>query len=554
MQQSRSKVYFSNGAEISQGETQGEDREAIFEAQVRYAVEEHFRRQTQVRQYGIKVLFLFFIDRVANYRTESGDDGPICEMFNHTFEELKSRSPWKADWEGFSPEQVRAAYFAKRRKRGGEEIFEDSVSGAAQKDEEAYNLIMKAKERLLSFGEPVAFIFSHSALREGWDNPNVFQICTLNQTVSDIKKRQEVGRGVRLPVDQDGNRVMDQTINVLTVVANESYEKYVAAYQQEVEDEYGPDGVPPKPGNARQKRKVKLRKERLQDKEFQALWESIKHKTRYSVNIDTERLITEVVKELDQVEIGVPRIAVNLAQVDVNEDERFAALFAGRGSHIASVQQQALPNVLSMMAHLMEYTSPRVSLTRRTLLKIFQGLGNKKAAIDNPQEFASTAVRIIKQKLAEQLVHGIRYEKIHDWYDMTKFDDFESWEDRLVPAKRSIYDHVTYESDVEKRAIKVLERAKTVKHFVKLPDWFRVATPVGDYNPDWAIVMEDRDEHGQPTGNPLLCMVRETKGAVDPQNLRGKEWQKILCGKAHFSDALGVDFRAVDKVEDLLNI
>jgi type III restriction enzyme len=189
-------VIFSNGVELKLGEAKGADKDAIFETQIRYTVEAHFRKQAALRAQGIKVLSLFFIDRVDNYAKA---DGIIRTAFDKAFNELKAKFP---DWKDVAADKVQAAYFASRKTKAGEVILEDSKSGESEKDREAYDLIMRAKERLLSFDEPVAFIFSHSALREGWDNPNVFQICTLNQTVSEMKKRQEIGRGIRLAVNQ----------------------------------------------------------------------------------------------------------------------------------------------------------------------------------------------------------------------------------------------------------------------------------------------------------------------------------------------------------------
>ena len=200
------------------------------------------------------MLSLFFIDRVDNYTQKTGI---IRRLFNKCFNELKQEH---ASWKDIDVESVQASYFAQRRTRSGEIIYEDSITGAAKKDVEAYDLIMKDKERLLSFNEPTCFIFSHSALREGWDSPNVFQICTLNQTASEVKKRQEIGRGVRLAVDQSGNRVHDAKVNVLTVIANESYASYVEGYQAEMQAEYGDQGLAPPPVDKRRRSVAKLRK------------------------------------------------------------------------------------------------------------------------------------------------------------------------------------------------------------------------------------------------------------------------------------------------------
>jgi len=539
-------VRFANNAELKVGESRGADKEAVFEAQIRYTIEEHFRKQAKLKDAGLKVLSLFFIDKVDNYARE---EGLIRRLFVKAFNEIKSRHP---EWKHIDPVTVQAAYFAQKKRKGGAVEILDSVSGKTKEDEAAYDLIMKDKERLLSLDEPVSFIFSHSALREGWDNPNVFQICTLNQTTSEMKKRQEIGRGVRLAVDQAGDRVRDEKINVLTVVANESYERYVERLQTEIEEEYGKEGLPPKPANARKRVTVKLRKEYTLKPEFKELWERIKHKTRYNVKIDTERLLNDVVPELDKAGIRPPRVTVTKAQLSVNTEDTFDAIQVSADRPVLYLDQRhPLPNLVELMANLMEHTSPPVRLTRSTLLEVFKRSQNKKAALDNPYEFAMVAVRIIKEKISDQLVSGIQYEKINEWFEMSQFEDIPSWEEYLIPAGHSVYDHVVYDSEVEREFVEGLEKRGDVKLYLKLPGWFTVPTPVGEYNPDWAIVMEERDAHGQPIGKPFLYLVRETKGADWKANPRIEELQKIRCGERHFKDALGVNYRVVTKATEL---
>ncbi|MCK4473210.1 MAG: DEAD/DEAH box helicase, partial [Anaerolineae bacterium] len=384
-------VRFANNVEISLGQELGADKEAIFEAQIRYTIEEHLRRQARLRDTGLKVLSLFFIDRVDNYAPE---DGLIRRLFVQAFDDAKQRFP---DWRDRDAGDVQAAYFAQRRTRSGEVILEDSKTGEAERDRQAYELIMKHKERLLSFDEPVSFIFSHSALREGWDNPNVFQICTLNQTVSEMKKRQEVGRGVRLPVNQSGERVHDERFNVLTVVANESYERFVAQLQSEIafeyreeiearygkpigdlsdeersqiEEEYGAGILPPKPVDARKRGRATLRKEYTLRPEFQELWERIKHKTRYAVKIDSEKLVRDVVAELDRAEIRPPRVTITKARVDVGQESVFEALQMSAARTVMDLSgRYPLPNLVEVMANLMEHTTPPVRLTRGTFVE-----------------------------------------------------------------------------------------------------------------------------------------------------------------------------------------
>ena len=256
------EVAFKNGIRISIGQSQGADQAALFREQIRYTVEEHFRKQKRLKDQGIKVLSLFFIDRVENFSGDSGEVRPadrpdglypgiIRQLFDEAFDELKGKFP---DFAEAKAEQVRAHYFAQKNRKGGAVELLNSTTGQSAEDRAAFNLIMKDKERLLSFKEPVAFIFSHSALREGWDNPNVCQICTLNQSVSEVKKRQEVGRGMRLVVNQAGKRIAAEKLNTLTVIANESYEQFVTTLQAEMEEAFGREGAAPKPTNARQKK------------------------------------------------------------------------------------------------------------------------------------------------------------------------------------------------------------------------------------------------------------------------------------------------------------
>jgi type III restriction enzyme len=541
-------VLFANGVELTVGESKGADKEAIFEEQIKYTLGEHFRKQHKYKDQGIKVLSLFFIDRVDNY---APSDGLIRKLFTKAFNELAQTY---AEWQGLDVEEIQAAYFAEKRHRGGIVESIDSVTGRTKEDETAYNLIMRDKERLLSFDEPVSFIFSHSALREGWDNPNVFQICTLNQTVSEIKKRQEVGRGVRLAVDQSGDRIQDDKVNVLTVVANESYEKYVASLQQEIEEEYGKEGLPPKPANARKRGTSKLRKEYVLKPEFKELWDRIKHKTRYTVRIDTQKLIDEVTSALNKVEVKPPRIAITKAHVQAGkEDDIFQALQMSAAKSVQDLSGRfPLPNLLDIMSNLMEHSAPRVCISRRTLLDIFKSVDNKEAVTNNPYGFATAAIQVIKNKLAEHLVKGIKYYKINEWYEMTQLEEeTENWLDYMIPANRSIYDHVVYDSEVEKSFVEGLEKRDDVKLYLKLPNWFTVLTPVGEYNPDWAIVMEERDEHGNPTDKPLLYLVRETKDTHVLDELRPDERRKIICGERHFKDALKVNYKVVTSVNEL---
>ncbi len=592
-------IRFANNRELRIGQEIGADKDAIFATQIRHAIEEHFRKQERLRERGVKVLSLFFIDRVDNY---AGDEPILRRLFDQAFNELKGRHP---AWRDLEPASVQAAYFAaKRRKGGGVELL-DSKSGESADDAAAYDLIMRDKEALLSFPAPdddeetrkkkqVAFLFSHSALREGWDNPNVFQICTLNQTASTAKKRQEVGRGVRLCVDQAGDRLHDDQINVLTVVANESYRKYVETYQSEIADEYraeiearygkpigelteadrlriaeeyGEGILPPAP-REKGRSKARLRKARALSPEFQALWERIKHKTRYHVRIDTAKLLDDVVPAIDRETIRPPRVTITKASVHVDEEGVFDALqMSAAKTAVDLAGRYPLPNIIEMMTNLMEQTSPPVRLTRRTLLQVFDRCRSRDAAVKNPHDWAATAVRILKDKLADHLVSGIQYEKDGTWFEMSQIleqEEIELFSKHIVTADESkdktLYDLVPCDSTVESTFARDLEARDDVKLYLKLPPWFKVPTPVGEYNPDWAIVMDGSEQDGQP----VLYLVTETKSAKEGQpvrfdKLRPDERRKIECGAAHFGSkqlrkrgALDdVDYKVVANAGDL---
>jgi len=550
-------VRFKNGIEVSVGQTQGADQAALFREQIRYTVEEHFRKQKRLKAVGIKVLSLFFIDRVENYIGEppvsKGSDrvdglypGIIRELFDEAFDELKAKSPEFADK---NAADVRASYFAKKSRRGGITETIDSTSGQSAEDRTAYNLIMKDKERLLSLDEPVAFIFSHSALREGWDNPNVCQICTLNQTVSEVKKRQEVGRGMRLVVNQQGQRVTTEKENVLTVVANESYELFVSTLQAEMEEAFGKEGAAPRPVNARQKRIAKRKPLDALPEEFLNLWERIKLRTRYQVTVDSEKLITDVLGTLDKLIIDPPRIVASKVEITADDKEdRLDYQHFGQRVVATLVGRQAVPNIVEMIEDLVAHITPPIKLTRKTLITIVTKTKNRQAALDNPQEFALQAARIVREKAVQQLVDGIQYFKDGTWYDMSEWvEEEETVSERLIPVDNSIYDNIVVQSETEKKFVQKLKKMKNVRLFIKLPNWFKVGTPVGQYNPDWGLVMEQVfGEDG-----PLLYLVRETKSSTVADDLRGTENQKIRCGERHFVGALGVDYRVVTSADEL---
>jgi type III restriction enzyme len=308
-------VEFENGIILSISDSLGPIRRDLFRLQIRETIERHMETQLRLKPRGIKVLSLFFIDRVANYQDE---DGIIKVLFDEGFNRIKKRFP---DFRDLEPNRVRSAYFAKRRdKKTGEDVAIDTpVDENARRNKEireaekkAFQLIMRDKERLLSFDEPVSFIFAHSALKEGWDNPNVCQICTLNQTVSIIKKRQEIGRGLRICVNQGGERLFGSDINVLTVVANESYEKYASTLQTEYYEE-GHAQAPPNPTNADRESAYRV-EEHFNLAEFRRFWEKLSCRARYHIHFDTEEFINRCVERLNNRVFPRPMLVVQEAE------------------------------------------------------------------------------------------------------------------------------------------------------------------------------------------------------------------------------------------------
>lgn len=543
-------VTFANGVSVKEGQPFGADQKELFKQQIRYTIEQHFRRQAQLKPFGLKVLSLFFIDKVENYANEGGI---IRTLFAEAFNDLKADPKYK-EWKDRTPEEVSGAYFASKKRKGGKEELLDSASGDSEQDRAAYTLIMKAKERLLSFTEPVCFLFSHSALREGWDNPNVFQICTLNQSTSEIKKRQEVGRGLRLAVNQDGARCLNEKVNALTVVANESYQDYVDSLQKEIEEDFGEDEARKmKPVNQRQKKQIPRKPLEKLPKEFEELWDRIRAKTRYSVRVDTGALVRRVVDDLNALAIEPPRLVVTKARVEAGKGDVFTALQMSGAKTVATLAGKfPLPNLVEKLTELLTHTTdPSVRLTRKTLLAVIKGVKNQQMILDNPEEFAERAANAIRQRLEEALVAGIQYEKDGTWYEMTQWDaEIETMSDKIIDAKKSLYERFVYDSEVEKKFAEKLENMAPVKFYVKLPAWFKVPTPVGTYNPDWALVWEEADQFGD-TGGTKLYLVRETKGSTTLTDLYLSEQQKIKCGSRHFNGALQTDFKLVARADDL---
>ncbi len=606
------------------GQIEGGMGEDQLKAQIWQAVEEHFKKVRRFKGKGIKVLSLFFVDKVANYRAYDDDGNPQNGIFGEWFEEAYrefSQKPLYKDLIPFDAAEVHDGYFSQDKKKGKVVGLKDT-KGTTKDDDDTYHKIMRDKERLLSADEPLRFIFSHSALREGWDNPNVFQICTLREMGTDRERRQTLGRGLRLPVSADGNRVFDDSINRLTVIANESFEDYAKGLQADIEKDLGdgfkfgrvvdiafarvldpendepigqerskavwktlvdggylddkgditdkftpekdgfvmdvpPELEPMRPAlvdemkryifknrivNVRDRRTLNYNKRVELSDDFKALWDKINKKTRYRVEFDTLDLIeraTAKIKKMETihpVQILIDKTEVKLTEAGVEDGK----VLDSKANYAREVR--FLPDILAFLQR-------ETELTRGTLVEILKQSGRLAEFKVNPQAFMTEVSKLITRTMNELVIDGIKYEKLEGQsYEMRLFEEkeIEEYLSRLYTVQstddRTPYDFVPFDSEVERNVAEKLDSSEVVRFFCKLPGWFKIPTPLGDYNPDWAIVLE-RDQK--------LYLVRETKDTHDRDKRRDSENKKINCGRAHF-DALGVDYEVAINIKEVL--
>lgn len=525
------EISFTNGTFVREGEATGALQDEVMRTQIQETVREHFEKELRLARsqktgQRIKVLSLFFIDRVANYANE---DGKIRTWFIEAYQRIASEPKYMV-LKPLPVEQVHNGYFAQAKG-----VPKDS-RGDTTADDEAYELIMRDKARLLSIDEPLRFIFSHSALREGWDNPNVFQICTLNETKSEIKKRQEIGRGLRLPVMETGERCRDESINRLTVIANESYSDFAEKLQNEIETECGVSFAG-RIADKRKKKAIKLKSGWKLNEDFKEIWERIKHKTRFSVEFDTAALIERAAKRIRESEkIETPRVRAEKARLQLSHD--------GVGTQVIGVRENETGYRAYSVPDLIAYLQKSTELTRTTIAQMLLKSGRLSDVAINPQQFLDQALAAIRFELRMAMVDGIKYEKVvGDSYDQMLFenDELEAYLNNSVPVSNSIYEETIFDSEIERKFAEDMSGRGDVKLCVKLPSWFIVDTPVGTYNPDWAVVLEhDRK----------VYLVRETKGTTNIELLAADERDKVKCGKKHF-DELGVDYKVVSKASEV---
>ncbi|MCW0435564.1 MULTISPECIES: type III restriction-modification system endonuclease [Xanthomonas] len=625
---------FTNGVELTVGDATGDVTEAALRRiQIREAIKAHFDKEQALFHQDVKVLTLFFIDEVAKYRdyAQADEKGEYARIFEEEYTQYLNEvldldeTAYVKYLEGIATEKTHSGYFSidKKSKRQVDSAVAARGENAGLSDDvDAYDLILKDKERLLSLAEPVRFIFSHSALREGWDNPNVFVICTLKHSDNTISRRQEVGRGLRLSVNQNGDR-MDQPatvhdVNVLTVVASESYKDFVTALQKDISeslserprvadkafftgkmvttatgsvtvtedqatdiefyliqngyvdkkrnitekyhqakkngtlaalpDELAPLGDQvftlvdsvfsesqlPDISDDRRPKKNPLNAN-FEKQEFKALWNRINRKAAYSVDFDSDELVQKAVKELDAALRVTPLQYAIQAGEQIDQVTR-EALQRGDGFKVSETKteynKQSIHSAVKydLIGKLAEGTQ----LTRRTVAEILKGINVAVFAQfkRNPESFIAEATRLINEQKATVIIEHLAYDPVEDKFDLDIFTAGQTKQDFSRAGhklQRHIYDYVLTDSNIERDFVKELDTANEVVVYAKLPRGFLIPTPVGDYNPDWAISFKEGTvKH--------IYFVAETKGSMSSMELREIEKTKIKCARKFFDE------------------
>nr|WP_289109406.1 DEAD/DEAH box helicase family protein [uncultured Halomonas sp.] len=626
-------VEFTNGLILKAGEASGDVSERdIRRIQIRETIKAHLDREKQLFAQGIKVLSLFFIDEVAKYRDydQPDDQGEYARIFEEEYQLLKDEylselaidnEAYRQYLDGIEPAATHNGYFSIDKKTNR---LKDPAVGARSVDSDdvdAYDLILKDKERLLSFQEPTRFIFSHSALREGWDNPNVFVMCMLKHSDNTISRRQEVGRGLRLAVDQHGDRMdtpaIVHDINVLTVIASESYKDFVAGLQQEIGDtlsarprqateayftgkqlltEEGPidvtaamakqiyrylvkndytdnddqitddyhnakkqgtladlpddlkpyadqvfdlidsvfsDAQLPKIEDGR-KPKTNPLNANFDKKEFQALWQRINRKAVYRVEFDSDELVQKCIASLNQALRVTPlqyTVQKGIQQEGLTDEQ----LRKGEGFKVEETATEYGNSIHSLVRYdLLGKVAANAQLTRQTTARVLQGIKEAvfKQFQQNPEHFIAEASRLITEQKAAMVIERLAYDEVDERYDVDIFMASQTGQDfsrATQKLKNHVYDYAITDSDVERRFVKELDTSTEVVVYAKLPRGFLIPTPVGDYNPDWAISFRE--------GNVKhIYFVAETKGSMSSMKLREIEKTKIECARKFFAE------------------
>jgi type III restriction enzyme len=628
---------FTNGLELTVGDATGDVTEAALRRiQIREAIKAHFDKEQALFQQGVKVLTLYFIDEVAKYRdyTSADEKGDYARIFEEEYNQHLNEvldldeTPYIKYLKGIPAEKTHSGYFSidKKTKRLADPAVAARGENAGLSDDvDAYDLILKDKERLLSFAEPVRFIFSHSALREGWDNPNVFVICALKHSDNTVSRRQEVGRGLRLSVNQHGDRMdhpaIVHDVNVLTVVASESYKDFVAALQKDISDSLSArpkvadeefftgkvlktaaGDVAVTPQLAKQIYKYLLKNDYTDDadritgtyhdakkaetlaelppelkpyatqvyqlidsvfsasqlpdisddrrpkknplnanfdkQEFKALWSRINRKAAYSVAFDSDELVQKAVTVLNDKDAGlrVTPLQYTIQHGEQAEAVTYDGIKEGNAFKLKATETETnRQSVHSAVKYdLIGKLAEGTQLTRRTIAEILKGMNVAVFAQfkTNPESFIAEAIRLINEQKATVIIEHLAYDPVEDKFDLDIFtagltkQDFSKAGDKL---NHHIYDYLLTDSNIERQFVKELDTSSDVVVYAKLPRGFLIPTPVGDYNPDWAISFKEGSvKH--------VYFVAETKGSMSSMELREIEKTKIKCARKFFDE------------------
>ncbi len=595
----------------------GVDQDQQKRLMIRRTIKEHLDKELRFKETGrqIKVLSLFFIDSVEFYRQHDEDGnvskGKYAQMFEDEYAKLAKSPAYQTLLASIDldtdAEEVHEGYFSIDKKGGWTETAENNQSNR-DNAERAYNLIMKDKEKLLSFDTKLKFIFSHSALREGWDNPNIFQICTLRDMGSERERRQTIGRGLRLCVNQDGQRLRGNDINTLTVVATESYEDFAKNLQTEIEKDTGikfgivephqfaaiqvkdddgeavplgakaserlwdhlksknlidlkgrvqdslrvvlKDGILELPEefgdqaeeikailkklagrldikNADERKVIRTREAVLQSPEFKALWDRIKHKSTYRVEFDNAKLLNDCAENIRNSDpITKTRARFRKAGLEIGKGG-VAAKDDGSKSQYTTINENdiELPDIITDL-------QDKTQLTRGSIVDILIKCDRIEDFKRNPQQFIDQAVEAINRTKRLTLVDGIKYRRIGDGHfycqELFQQEELKTYMKNTIPTNKSVFEYVVYDSEgTEKKFAEDLEANEAVKIYAKMPAWFKIPTPLGTYNPDWAVLVDQE-------GEEKLYFVVETKSSGWWDDLRHQEGAKIKCGEKHF--------------------
>ncbi|MBI4648886.1 MAG: hypothetical protein HY738_20430, partial [Bacteroidia bacterium] len=507
--------------------------------QLEWLIHRHFVKSQKLEPQGIKCLSLIFIDKVSNYM---GEEPKIKKLFAEKYKTIYPEYN-----EGKIPTDQRihdlqGYYFAQNSK--GE--FSDN-EGGLKEQKKIYELILQKKSELLTIGNSIEFVFSHSALGVGWDNPNVFNIATLNTAYSEIRKRQEIGRGLRICVNQNGQRVYDvlnaedaERINQLTVIPNETYETFVTQYQKEIRDIYGSTAAGAgmthtHKGKLQDEVSFKRNANETIDQAFKRFWKSLAKKTDYTIAFNEENLITRAAEQINMITIADYVAEVSSRNIGAISEEGITDSFGGTEPYKLKARFTPLD--------LVEELSENTGLSYTTLFKIVDKISNLEQIIKNPPQYIHTAAAIIRNIELDEMLRGLDYHLTGESFPFS-FSDFVkniSKADYVETPNRGVFDKMLIDSNVEYDFAKAADNEPDIVCFIKLPSWYKIKTPIGDYEPDFGLVMKRKSlKSGKESEYYFVIETKGTNNIDDKKALTASEVYKIKCAIKHFT-TLGVE-------------